>query len=73
MKLLLDTHILLALGRGNLAQKYPKHRDFISEGQFEHLGSAASLWEMKIKLGLGKLGSGPINFDEMVEVIFGEC
>ena len=55
MKLLLDTHILLALiGRG--AASLPAAVSaLLREGGNEHHLSAANLWEIAIKCRLGKL------------------
>ena len=55
MKLLLDTHILLALiGRG--ASSLPESIALLlRDGGSEHHLSAASLWEIAIKSRLGKL------------------
>ncbi|MGL4487843.1 MAG: type II toxin-antitoxin system VapC family toxin [Rhizobiaceae bacterium] len=66
MRLLLDTHILLALGRGDLASRYPKHNDLVNEEGNERVGSAASLWEMTIKVGLQKLDLGmtPLKYSQ---------
>ncbi len=36
-------------------------------------GRASIILALSDPTNTGKLGSGPINFDEMVEVIFGEC
>jgi len=53
MKLLLDTHILLwaAAFPGQISAE---GRDLISDPQNELLFSAASLWEVAIKSGLGR-------------------
>jgi PIN domain nuclease of toxin-antitoxin system len=71
VKLLLDTHILLALGRGELRSKYPKQNEFISKASNERLGSVASLWEIAIKVGLEKLdlGMSPLEFSNYLAAI----
>jgi PIN domain nuclease of toxin-antitoxin system len=54
MKLLLDTHAFLwfVMGSANLSSKA---RTFIEDPANENLLSVASLWEMAIKVSLGKL------------------
>lgn len=60
MKLLLDTHTFLWLIAGD-ASLSRKARDIIEAVDNEPLLSAASLWEMAIKVSLGKL---TLNFEE---------
>lgn len=60
MSLLLDTHMLLALGRGDIASRYPKHLAYLKDEGVAQFGSTASLWEMTIKVGLQKLDLGMI-------------
>lgn len=55
MRLLLDTHILLALGRGTIGKLYPKLAKLLDAEDSVLFGSTASVWEMSIKLGIGKL------------------
>ena len=53
MKLLLDTHLLLWAASGS--EKLPAEaRDLILEPAAEPVASAASLWEVAIKAGLGR-------------------
>ena len=53
MKLLLDTHLLLWAASGSA--KLPEEaRDLIVEPGTEPVASAASLWEVAIKNGLGR-------------------
>lgn len=58
MSLLLDTHILLAIARRELRDKYPQFSKSLSEDSVRQFGSVASLWEIAIKLRLGKLDLG---------------
>jgi PIN domain nuclease of toxin-antitoxin system len=55
MRLLLDTHILLAIGEGTLQKRYPKQWTLIQTDENDLFGSVASIWEMSIKIGIGKL------------------
>jgi PIN domain nuclease of toxin-antitoxin system len=66
MRLLLDTHILLALGRGNLESLCTRQSDFLNNGANERFGSVASLWEMTIKVNLNKLdlGMSPLEYSK---------
>jgi PIN domain nuclease of toxin-antitoxin system len=57
VKLLLDTHVVLALLRRELAGKYPVLESVLLP-QNEIFASAASLWEIGIKTRLGKLDPG---------------
>jgi PIN domain nuclease of toxin-antitoxin system len=54
MRLLLDTHTFLWFISGD-AQLSTKARDLITDPENEILLSVASLWEIVIKTGLGKL------------------
>lgn len=54
MRVLLDTHTFLWFIAGN-AQLSPSARRVISDPTTEPLLSVASLWEMAIKISLGKL------------------
>jgi PIN domain nuclease of toxin-antitoxin system len=57
MKLLIDTHTFLwAIGQS--AKLSQTCRDLLTDGNNEVLLSAASLWEIAIKLSLGKLTLG---------------
>jgi PIN domain nuclease of toxin-antitoxin system len=53
MKLLLDTHLLL-WAAGEPGRVSPKARKLIEDSQNELLFSAANLWEVAIKRGLGR-------------------
>lgn len=55
MTLLLDTHMLLASVREELAQQYPKHAVLVEEAEGPVFVSVASIWEIAIKNRLGKL------------------
>jgi PIN domain nuclease of toxin-antitoxin system len=55
MKILLDTHILLALIGPGAASLPAAVAALLSDGGNEHHLSAASLWEIAIKCRLGKL------------------
>jgi PIN domain nuclease of toxin-antitoxin system len=55
MKLLLDTHILLALIGPGAASLPAPVASLLRDGGNEHHLSAASLWEIAIKSRLGKL------------------
>lgn len=59
MKLLLDTHAFLWLIAGDTSLS-PRARETIENPDSEPLLSVASLWEMAIKVSLGKLF---LNFD----------
>jgi len=54
MKLLLDTHLLL-WAAGEPKKLSPKVRRLIDDAQNELLFSVASLWEVAIKRGLGRV------------------
>jgi PIN domain nuclease of toxin-antitoxin system len=53
MKLLLDTHLLL-WAAGEPAKLSPRARDVFEEPENTLMFSAASLWEIAIKSGLGR-------------------
>ena len=55
MRLLLDTHILLALIGNGAAQLPAAVAVLLRDSDGEHFLSAASLWEIAIKCRLGKL------------------
>jgi PIN domain nuclease of toxin-antitoxin system len=55
MRLLLDTHILLALVPTKLRELDPKLRSAVMSDDNASFVSAASLWEIAIKTRLGKL------------------
>jgi PIN domain nuclease of toxin-antitoxin system len=58
MSLLLDTHVLLAIARRELAHKYPHFEKALSGKNVRQFGSVASLWEIAIKMRIGKLDLG---------------
>lgn len=55
MRLLIDTHLLL-WAAGQSARLSPQARGLIADPDNELLFSAASLWEIAIKAGLGRPG-----------------
>jgi PIN domain nuclease of toxin-antitoxin system len=55
MRLLLDTHVFLALIAGSVANLPAALGAALSDPDAEHFLSAASLWEIAIKRRLGKL------------------
>ena len=54
MRILLDTHVLIWYLDGNIALEQ-KHRQLILNPANQIFVSAASLWEISIKVSLGKL------------------
>ncbi len=54
MKLLLDTQILLWWAAGHSGKLSPAAREVLQDPKNELLFSAASLWEVTIKFGLGR-------------------
>lgn len=54
MRLLIDTHILIYFLEGN-SSLADSHRQIIVDSENEVLLSVASLWEMAIKISIGKL------------------
>lgn len=58
MLLLLDTHIMLAVLRGDVSIRYPEIAAVLLDEGTEGLVSIASLWETAIKIRLGKLDAG---------------
>ena len=67
MKYLLDTHVLLWYYE-NSSQLHGKIQALIDDRESEIYISIASLWEISIKLGLGKL-SLKISFDDLMKII----
>jgi PIN domain nuclease of toxin-antitoxin system len=57
-RLLLDTHILLALLRRDFELQYPAISNYFRLGEFAGFVSVATLWEIAIKSRLGKLEVG---------------
>ncbi|WP_105426966.1 type II toxin-antitoxin system VapC family toxin [Neorhizobium tomejilense] len=58
MKLLLDTHIVLAFLRREFDSQFPAFHNFFSGATISGFVSVASLWEIAIKSRLGKLDPG---------------
>lgn len=58
MRALLDTHVALAVLRGNIEKQCPEIARRLKDGSTESFVSVASLWEMAIKTRLGKLDPG---------------
>jgi len=58
MRLLLDTQILIALARGDLAQLDARAASAVTSYENVLFASAASLWEIAIKARLGKIDPG---------------
>ena len=58
MKVLLDTHVMLALLRQDIAKHYPAIAKQLADTETLGLVSVASLWEVAIKTRLGKLDPG---------------
>ena len=58
MRVLLDTHVMLALIRGDLGKRYPAIASLLAAPRSSAHVSAASLWEMAIKTRLNKLDPG---------------
>lgn len=55
MRLLLDTHVVVAFCRNELAQRFPEILEALAEPGVDACVSVASLWEIAIKIRLGKL------------------
>jgi PIN domain nuclease of toxin-antitoxin system len=55
LRLLLDTHVIIALARGNLTRAYPRFDRVVTDRDHALLASAASLREVAIKHRIGKL------------------
>ncbi|NLS04519.1 type II toxin-antitoxin system VapC family toxin [Rhizobium sp. P32RR-XVIII] len=58
MRLLLDTHIVLAILRKDVGQRFPDVAALLSDPKTVGFVSVASLWETAIKARLGKLDPG---------------
>jgi PIN domain nuclease of toxin-antitoxin system len=67
MRVLLDTHALVWIVE-NSARLSPVARELIRNSEVVKLVSIASLWEIAIKVRLGKLGLG-MEFDDLVGLI----
>lgn len=55
MRLLLDTHVVIALCRKELAERYPVILAAVGSPDITTFASVVSLWEIAIKKGLDKL------------------
>ena len=58
MRLLIDSHIFIGLARRSLKVDYPKLASIVADPQNQCLLSVASIWEITIKVRLGKLDAG---------------
>ena len=58
MKILLDTHVVLALLGKRLAREFPEFARRVADPGDICIVSVASLWEIAIKTRLGKLDPG---------------
>lgn len=58
MRLLLDTHIVLAILRDDVIRRYPAIAKLLDDEANMGFVSVASLWEIAIKTRLGKLEPG---------------
>ncbi|MBB4572206.1 type II toxin-antitoxin system VapC family toxin [Rhizobium lentis] len=58
MRLLLDTHIALAILRKDAGQRFPEIASLLGDSKTLGFVSVASLWETAIKARLGKLDPG---------------
>lgn len=62
MRLLLDTHMILAILRRDVGQRFPDVPELLADPETVSFASIASLWEIAIKTRLGKLDPGmPLN------------
>jgi PIN domain nuclease of toxin-antitoxin system len=55
MRLLLDTHYVLAAADGEMADRFPGFKSITENFSGNRFYSVASLWEIAIKMRLGKL------------------
>lgn len=58
MRLLVDTHVVLALNRGELKKRYPRLASLLNAHGNDLFVSVASIWEIAIKARIGKLDPG---------------
>ena len=58
MRLLVDTHIFIGLARYSLKVDYPKMARIVADPQNQCILSVASIWEITVKVRLGKLDAG---------------
>jgi PIN domain nuclease of toxin-antitoxin system len=58
MRVLLDTHMVIAIVQRKLAERFPRVQQVLSDSAASGFVSVASLWEIAIKMRLGKLQPG---------------
>ncbi|EJT04396.1 PilT protein domain-containing protein [Rhizobium sp. CCGE 510] len=58
MRVLLDTHIVIAIAQQKLTERFPRVQQVLSDRAASGFVSVASLWEIAIKTRLGKLQPG---------------
>ncbi|MDC7741435.1 type II toxin-antitoxin system VapC family toxin [Rhizobium binxianense] len=58
MRLLLDTHIVLAILRKDVGERFPEIASLLGDSKTVGFVSVASLWETAIKARMGKLDPG---------------
>jgi PIN domain nuclease of toxin-antitoxin system len=68
MRVLLDTHVILALLQDTLAKQYPEIARRLEDVSTDTFCSVASLWETAIKTRLGKLDPG-MELNEIAEYL----
>ncbi|WP_375461831.1 type II toxin-antitoxin system VapC family toxin [uncultured Enterovirga sp.] len=68
MELLLDSHIVLAMAQKTLTSTQPRIAAGLSQDEGARYVSAASLWEIAIKVRLGKLDLG-MSLDAFVSYV----
>jgi PIN domain nuclease of toxin-antitoxin system len=68
MRLLLDTHVVIALCRDELGRRFPNTLKLLAAPDAEASVSVASLWEIAIKTRLGKLDH-QISLDRLPQLL----
>jgi PIN domain nuclease of toxin-antitoxin system len=68
MILLLDTHVLLSVMERSLERDYPQFVDVIRSPETYNRASVVSLWEIAIKVRIGKLQSR-VPLDQMASTL----
>src|SRR5262245_22036894 len=68
MRLLLDTHVVIALCRDELGRRFPNALKLLAAPDAEASVSVASFWEISIKTRLGKLDP-QIPLDRLPELL----
>ena len=58
MRVLLDTHMVIAIAQRKLTERFPRVEQLLSDDATSGFVSVASLWEIAIKTRLGKLQPG---------------